>query len=425
MDHVVLDDHAVRRDVALARAVEVRLADVERIDAKLPRDVVDDAFDRDRALRSAKAAKRGIRLRVGLARQRQNVHVGQVVRVVEVTDGACAHRPGEVRREAGTGGHLDLRGADQSIVPVPHLVIVVEAVALARGHEVVVPVEPDLDRHAQPLRRHRRDARVERRLRLLAPEAAAHPPHLDRHLVGDELQRVRDDVLHLGRMLRRAVEVDAPVFLGQRVGDLPLEIELLLPADVELAAHAARCGGHRRVGVAALEMHRRQHVRLQALRFLRGEHRGQHVVVDLGEARGAPRGIVRRGDHDEHRLADVLDEPVGEDRVVVDDRPAIVLPGDVGGREHRDHFRRRAHCCEVDRPNAGVRLLGQPERCMEGAGDLRDVVDVERLAGDVQMRRFVRMPHSRGWQRCLLRHESFGLSIHSSVPRLPTRPRIR
>jgi hypothetical protein len=138
---------------------------------------------------------------------------------------------------------------------------------------------------------------------------------------------VGDDVLHLGRMLRRAVEVDAPVFLGQRVGDLPLEIELLLSADVELAAHPARGGGHRRVGVARRRCIGGSTYELQALRFLRVSTPGQDVVVDLGEPGGAPRGIVRRGDHDEHRLADVLDEPVGEYRVVVDDRPAIVLPG--------------------------------------------------------------------------------------------------
>ena len=104
---------------------------------------------------------------------------------------------------------------------------------------------------------------------------------------------MRDDVLHLGRVLRRAVEVDAAVFLRHRVGDLPLEIELLLPADVELAREPARRRGHRGRRIAALQVHRRQHVRLQALRLLRRQHRRQHLVVDLGQARGAPRGVVR------------------------------------------------------------------------------------------------------------------------------------
>ncbi len=282
--------------------------------------------------------------------------------------------------------------------------------------KIVIPVESDLHRDAQSLRRHGRDARKQRRLRFFAAEAAAHPPHLDGHLVRDELQRMRDDMLHLGRMLRRAVEVDATVLLRQRVGDLTFEIELLLPADVELAAHSPRRRDHGGGRVAALKMHRRQHIRLQALRFLRCQHGHQHVVVDPGEARGASRRGVRRSNHDEHRLADILDEPVGEDGIVVDDGAAIVRAGDVGGGQHGDHARRRAHRREVDRPDPGMRLLGQAERRMQGAGDLRNVVDVERFAGDMQMRRFVRMAHARRRKRSLPRHESFGLPVHPDPP---------
>ncbi len=234
VDHVVLDGHAVRRDVALGRAVEIRLAHVERIAAELARDVVDEVLDRDRALRAAEAAKRGVRLRVGLAGQRENVHVGQVVRVVEVADGARAYRARQVGREAGAGGHLDLRRTDHAVVAESDLVVVMEAVPLPRGHEIIVAVEPQLHRPAQPPGRHRRDAGEQCRLRLLAAEAAAHPPHLDHHLIRDQTERMRDDVLHLGRVLRRAVEVNAAVFLRHCVRDLPLEIEVLLTADVEL-----------------------------------------------------------------------------------------------------------------------------------------------------------------------------------------------
>ena len=56
--------------------------------------------------------------------------------------------------------------------------------------------------------------------------------------------------------------------------------------------------------------------------------------------------------------------------------PQSFVPGNVGGGEHRDHARRRAHGGEVDRPDPGVRLLGQAERRVQRAGDLRDVVDV-------------------------------------------------
>ena len=68
--------------------------------------------------------------------------------------------------------------------------------------------------------------------------------------------------------------------------------------------------------------------------------------------------LVRRvggTDHREHLLADVLHESVGEDRVVVHDRPAIVRAGDVGRAEHRDDARQRADAVERHRRDAPVR----------------------------------------------------------------------
>ena len=47
-------------------------------------------------------------------------------------------------------------------------------------------------------------------------------------------------VLHLARVLRRAVHLHAVVLAGTGVADLALEVELLLPADVEAAAQPVR-----------------------------------------------------------------------------------------------------------------------------------------------------------------------------------------
>src|SRR6185437_2623715 len=103
--------------------------------------------------------------------------------------------------------------------------------------------------------------------------ATAHSSNLDLHAIGRNLERVRNDVLHLGWVLRRAVDEHAAVFTRESVGDLALEVELLLPADVELAADAVRRRGERTLGVTLGEAHRRQHVRGALLRLLRRQDR--------------------------------------------------------------------------------------------------------------------------------------------------------
>ena len=60
MDDIIAYRLPVGRGIALILAVEVELAQLQRILAQLARDIVDDVFDRDRALWSTKAAEGGI-----------------------------------------------------------------------------------------------------------------------------------------------------------------------------------------------------------------------------------------------------------------------------------------------------------------------------------------------------------------------------
>jgi hypothetical protein len=99
---------------------------------------------------------------------------------------------------------------------------------------------------------------------------------------------------------------------------------------------------------------------------------------------------MRVGDHDENRLADVLHDAVSEDRVVMDDRAAIVGARDVGYRVHRHHAGRSAHRIQVERSDAGMRLGRQAQRRMQCALQLGDIVGVGGLAQHVQFGRFVR-----------------------------------
>ena len=168
------------------------------------------------------------------------VDVGQPVRVVEVAQRARHHRTGQVGREAATRDHVDRHAVDHALVVVADFVRVVEIVALAGDHHVVVAVRTQLDRAQQLPCSERRAAREQTRLRFLAAETAAHAPAFDQHVVRRHAQRVRDHVLHFGRVLRRAVDVHAVVVLRHRVRNLAFQIELLLAAEQHFAGFATR-----------------------------------------------------------------------------------------------------------------------------------------------------------------------------------------
>ena len=123
------------------------------------------------------------------------------------------------------------------------VVVDAEVVALAGHDHVVVAVEPHLARPPGLPRAERGERRPLRRLALLAAEAAAHAPHLDGDRVVVEAEHMGDDVLHLGRVLGRGMDEHVAVLAGDGERDLAFEVEMLLPADAELAGDLASARG--------------------------------------------------------------------------------------------------------------------------------------------------------------------------------------
>ncbi len=426
VDDVVVDLLQVRRGVSIRRAVEVGASHLDRILAERACDLVENGFDRDRALRAAEAAESGVALRVGLRRVAVHRHVRQPVRVVEVAQRACHHRPRQVGREPGVADQVDLGAEHAAAVVEADRVVVFEPVAPAGDQKIVVAIGPQLHRHAEAPRGDRRGTREDRALRLLAAEAAAHAPAGHVHPMRIDAERVRHDVLHLGGMLRRAVHPHAAVLERHRVGDLPFEVELLLAADRQRALQPARRGGDRGLRVAAHDVHRRQHVLLLGVRVARRQHRRQRVDGNhfLGQCRRAARRIARARQHHEHRLAEVPHRAVGEDRIVVHDRAAVVAAGDRIGAERVDHAGQLAHGIEIDRLQAPVRHRRQAERGVQRAGELGHVVDVGRFAGHVQVGGLVRVRHAHTRRRHVRRHGveqgGFPRLVHLMLQRAPT-----
>ncbi len=199
-------------------------------------------------------------------------------------------------------------------------------------------------------------------------------------------------------MLRRAVHQHAAVLERDRVGDLAFEVELLLPAD-STASPASRRGA---AAIAACASPRTRCIGGSTycclrMRVARGEHRRQRIDrrAPFRLRRGAARGIARVREHHEHRLAEVVHRVLGEDRVVVHDRAAVVAAGDVGGAPNTSTTPGSARTASRSIAfKRAVRHRRQAERGVQGAGELGHVVDVGRLAGDVQVRRLVRVRHA-------------------------------
>ena len=115
-----------------------------------------------------------------------------------------------------------------------------ERVPLAGHGDVLGAVEPQAHRAPGERGAERGDGGQPVRLELLAAEAAAHPQALHGDLVRGQAEHVRHDVLGLGRVLRAGLDEDLAVLVDQRQRGVGLQVEVLLAADLELAAEPVR-----------------------------------------------------------------------------------------------------------------------------------------------------------------------------------------
>ena len=128
-----------------------------------------------------------------------------------------------------------------------------ERVPLAGHGDVLGAVEPQADRASGERRAQRRDRGQPVRLEFLAAEPSAHPQALHGDLVGRQAEHVRDDVLGLGRVLGAGLDEDLAVLVDQRQRGVGLQVEVLLPAELELAGERVRGARQPGGGVAAAD----------------------------------------------------------------------------------------------------------------------------------------------------------------------------
>ena len=309
--------------------------------------------------------------------------VRNVVAVVGVAQRAAHHRGREIGDVSGPRGEHDVEPGDPPLPVESGLVAEQEVVPLAGDDHVVVAREPQLRRPAGGAREHRGDGGDDGRLALLAAERAAHPPDLDGHRVGRQAKRVRDAVLHLGRVLGGGIDQHVGVFPRHGERDLAFEVEMILPAAGRLAGDPVRRGVDRGRRVSPLHRLRLRDKALALQRFLDGEYGFQHLVFDGDQRRRPPRCVAVVGGDRRDRVAHVFGDTVGQDRLAREDRGHVVDAGYVGGGDDGAHSRDRARLRAVDGKDAGMRVRagGEPDFLRSGKGG--HVVDIDRVAGDV------------------------------------------
>ena len=381
---VVLDLLVVGRDVALGLAVEVALADVQRVLAGGEGDLLDQALAPEHALRPAEAAEGRVGDGVGLQRLRGQVHRRIEVAVVGVEQRPVGDRAREVGGPAAARGIGHLHRLDRARLVEAGLVVDQEVVALAGDDHVVVAVGPELRRPAGRLGDQGRDHGEEAALALLAAEGPTHAPDLDRDRARGHAQHLGHHVLDLAGMLGRGEDRDLVVLARQGHGDLALQVEVILAADRHAPGDAPRRPLERRRRITARQGQRIRDQRALGLSGLEGDHGVQRRGLHDGETGGPARLIPRLGRDREEGLAGE-EQPVGrEDRLVVAvGRADVVDARDVGRGEDRDHALGRPHRLEIEAGDAGMGLAAGPQTNVQQACGLAQVVDVGGRAGDV------------------------------------------
>ena len=307
----------------------------------------------------------------------------QPVAVVRMAERAGDHRGRVVGDVAAVRRQRQVEAEDAAVAVEADVVAHQERMAFAGGLHVVVARQPQLDRPPRPPGEHRGDAGDDGGLALLAAECAAHPADLDGDGVERHCEKVRDAVLHFGRMLRGAQHVESSIVARRGERDLALEIEVILAAAAHLAAEPVRRAGKRGGGVAAHDGLRRRHVGFARNGVFDGENGGQRLVVDRHEFCSSARLVQRRRRDSHHRLADILGYGRGKQRLVAADRRDVVLAQNVGRDDRRRDAGYGQRPADVDAQDARVRVRAQHQRDLERARHIRHVVDIERAPGDM------------------------------------------
>ena len=394
-------------------AVVIATAQLGGVHAETLRGTRHRVLDDEHPLRPAEPAKRRVRGGVGAHGPALEAQVGDVVGVGGVEQRAVEDRRGEVDAPAAVGVGEDLERADAAVGGEASPVARPERVTLACHLHVELAAEPDLDRTVERASSQRGEGGEVGRLRLLAPEGAAHAWDQDDDAAVVAAEDLGGGVLDLGRVLRGGVDLERTILAGDRQRGMGLEVEVVLAAAGELALDAQRGAGQSSVDVSAAHAMRRAQVRLCRDRVGDREDRRRLLDVDLQPHRSRATDRHRLADDQRDQLTDRVELAFGEQWFVVHDRAEAVVARDVAGEQHRVHAGHRLHGGAVDREQLATRDRRADRQADQQTLGTRQVIDITRGAGNVAVGALVA---GRAVERAVGRCVAHGRTSRCTVP---------
>ncbi len=249
------------------------------------------------------------------------------------------HRQRDVGAAPGLLVEVDLVGQDPALGVETDPVVEDVGVALARGGDVVVAVEDQLHRAVEKSRGEGRGHHPDGG-GLLPPEGPAHPADLQLDLVLGDVEDLGDVVVIGPRRLGTGDHLQGVVLDRKGQGPMGLEVVMLLGPAGGAARNDMLTFLKGPLGIPA-DLDPLLPVDHPPLIGFPGvEDRFAGLDLQLDQLTGGPGGPPGLGHHQRDRLADVLQFILGQEGLVLDDVPDLVLARDVVVGEDRGHVLR-------------------------------------------------------------------------------------
>ncbi len=175
---------------------------------------------------------------------------------------------------------------------------------------------------------------------------------------------------------------------------------MILAADGQFALQSIRGRCQRGVRVAATDHGRRPEPGLACHRIGKIGAGRQDFVANLNGRRGGGRARLVDRDDPGHGLPVELHEFRRHQRLVVHDRPGIVLARDIGGRQHGDDPLHRARPRCIDAEDARMRMRRLHRVHAEHAGRRELLVGIDGATSDMSDRAFMALDATAAHASC-------------------------
>ena len=279
-----------------------------------------------------------------------------VIGIVGMAHGARRNRLRQIPRHAAPHRLFKHRAKNAPLIIKPNVIVNAKIMTLAGEPEIIITVINRFCRPARQMRRQRRSDCRQIALAFLAPKTAPHAAGFNRHGIIAGAKNCGNFVLDLAWMLGRGVDQHIAILARNGQCCLPLEIEMLLPANVDTAGKSAGCGGDGGIRIAARHGRCRSQKGACPHRRADGDECRQFLIADFGKTNRRPGRRHRFGSNSKHRLADIIDLGIGKNRIIAINRRTVIFSRNVSRAHYPDDAGRGGNSRQIHCGDACMRM---------------------------------------------------------------------